>query len=137
MHQLLNQGYTEVVDADLKGYFDTIPHHELMKKYRWSCQPGAPDYRRGNRRARPFAHASEKPPSSQELLILIRTACFSNLICGTSKTRAAGGHYTKVQYPNKRRSLFITAPRYRFPLRILRDKPWNLLDRPEAKIPGK
>jgi RNA-directed DNA polymerase len=28
---LLDQGLTEVVDADLSGYFDTIPHHELMK----------------------------------------------------------------------------------------------------------
>src|SRR5215471_1061943 len=31
VHELLNRGYTEVVDADLKGYFDTVPHHELMK----------------------------------------------------------------------------------------------------------
>ncbi len=31
VHELLNQGYTDVVDADLKGYFDTVPHHELMK----------------------------------------------------------------------------------------------------------
>jgi RNA-directed DNA polymerase len=27
---LLRQGYTDVVDADLSKYFDTIPHQELM-----------------------------------------------------------------------------------------------------------
>jgi RNA-directed DNA polymerase len=31
VHQLLNTGHREVVDADLSSYFDTIPHAELLK----------------------------------------------------------------------------------------------------------
>ena len=31
VHELLCQGYTDVVDADLSKYFDTIPHKDLMQ----------------------------------------------------------------------------------------------------------
>lgn len=30
VHSLINTGHTEVIDADLSGYFDTIPHADLM-----------------------------------------------------------------------------------------------------------
>jgi RNA-directed DNA polymerase len=31
VHRLLCRGYTDVVDADLSRYFDTIPHNELLR----------------------------------------------------------------------------------------------------------
>lgn len=31
VHSLVNTGHTEIIDADLSGYFDSIPHTELMK----------------------------------------------------------------------------------------------------------
>jgi RNA-directed DNA polymerase len=41
VHGLLNRGYREVVDADLSSYFDTIPHHELMKSLARRVSDGA------------------------------------------------------------------------------------------------
>ena len=31
VHALINTGHQEVIDADVAGYFDSIPHAELMK----------------------------------------------------------------------------------------------------------
>jgi RNA-directed DNA polymerase len=41
IHGWLNRGHREVVDADLSGYFDTIPHHELMKSMARRIRDGA------------------------------------------------------------------------------------------------
>ncbi len=38
--ELLKAGYTHVVDADLKGYFDTIPHDRLMERVREHLSDG-------------------------------------------------------------------------------------------------
>ena len=41
IHGLLNRGYREVVDCDLSGYFDSIPHAELMKSVARRVSDGA------------------------------------------------------------------------------------------------
>jgi len=41
VHKLVNRGHRHVVDADLSGYFDTIPHHELMRSVARRVSDGA------------------------------------------------------------------------------------------------
>jgi RNA-directed DNA polymerase len=41
VHRLVNQGHTEVVDGDLSGYFDSIPHAELMQSVARRISDGA------------------------------------------------------------------------------------------------
>ena len=48
VHGWLKKGLREVVDADLSGYFDTIPHDQLMKKLRDPLCEQGPGSLRGN-----------------------------------------------------------------------------------------
>jgi len=41
IHRGLKGGHCEVVDADLSGYFDSIPHHELLKSVARRVSDGA------------------------------------------------------------------------------------------------
>jgi group II intron reverse transcriptase/maturase len=41
IHGLLNRGYRDVVDCDLSGYFDSIPHTDLMKSVARRVSDGA------------------------------------------------------------------------------------------------
>jgi len=41
VHKLINTGHGEIVDADLSGYFDSIPHAELMKSVARRIADGA------------------------------------------------------------------------------------------------
>ena len=41
VHRALCAGYTEVVDADLSKYFDTIPHQELLQNVARRVADGA------------------------------------------------------------------------------------------------
>jgi RNA-directed DNA polymerase len=72
VHALINTGHLEVVDADLSGYFDSIPHAELMKSVarrisdrhvlslikQWLEAPVEEDDRRGRRRR--TTHAKDR-----------------------------------------------------------------------------
>ena len=41
VHRLVTTGHTEVIDADLSGYFDSIPHAELLKSVSRRISDGA------------------------------------------------------------------------------------------------
>ena len=72
VERLLRTGHTEVVDADLSGYFDSIPHAELMKSVSWRisvrprfrCQDGGRQADRGAGHRRCALRLGARPGSA-------------------------------------------------------------------------
>jgi hypothetical protein len=65
VNELLRSGYEHVVDADLKGYFDTIPHDPLMERVRERDSgrtDGAQSGRRGATRRGAFSAVEQHLP---------------------------------------------------------------------------
>ena len=74
VHTLVNRGHTQVIDADLSGYFDTIPHAELMKSVaRRSKRPTSGAGNVGARRTRIREGGHRKAPPSPH--------CWRTCIC--------------------------------------------------------
>ena len=92
VHQLVSTGHREVVDADLRGYFDTIPHQKLMKSLarrisdkhllglikRWLKAPVEEDKQKGRR----GPGRREGTPQGSPLSPLLANVYFRRVILG-------------------------------------------------------
>jgi hypothetical protein len=93
VHRWLNRGLREVVDADLSGYFDTIPHPQLLKSLarrisdgslmrllkQWLQMPVAEsDGRGGKRRSNPARRHKRGTPQGAPGELLGATAPWQN-----------------------------------------------------------
>ena len=101
--ELLKAGYTHVVDADLKGYFDTIPHDRLMdrlktkiadgRRGRMECRRDVTDCVGLGKTASPF-----HPPAA--VLPLIESFLKANILDGLEEwTPTAGAPQGAVLSP--------------------------------------
>ena len=108
VHTLINTGHLEVVDADLSGYFDSIPHAELMKSAarrisdrhvlslikQWLEAPVEEDDRRGRRRR--TTHAKDRRcgiPQGAPLSPLLSNLYMRRFVLGWKKL----GHARRLE----------------------------------------
>jgi group II intron reverse transcriptase/maturase len=96
-HRAINQGLREVVDADLSGYFDTIPHSELIRCLArrisdgemlkllksWLKQPVEETDRRGRkRRSNPGKRTGRGTPQGAPISPLLSSLYMRRFILG-------------------------------------------------------
>jgi len=96
-HQLLSEGHREVIDADLSGYFDTIPHPELMKCLARRISDGAllkllkswlkmpiaeDDDKTGKRRSNPGRRAKRGTPQGAPISPLLSNLYMRRFLLG-------------------------------------------------------
>lgn len=97
VHRGLNEGLREIVDADLSGYFDTIPHPELMKCVARRISDGAmlallkqwlqmpveeSDGRGGKRRSNPARRQGRGTPQGAPLSPLLSNLYMRRFVLG-------------------------------------------------------
>ncbi len=108
IHGLLNRGYREVVDCDLSGYFDSIPHHELMKSVARRISDGAvlalikawlempveeDDGRGGNRRTSLAKDSGRGTPQGAPISPLLSNLYMRRFVLGWKQ----GGHQERLK----------------------------------------
>ena len=130
VHKLLNTGYTEVVDADLSGYFDSIPHAELLQSLarrisdrhvlallkQWLVAPVEEDDGRGRRKRTTQAKDTKRgipqgAPISPLLSNLYLTEVDRMLERAKAVTRQ--GKYTYLEYARFADDIVILIDAYR------------------------